>query len=99
MPWTRTFVCGVMKIAMEITLVTGLLADCLNDLSGSVGHGIARDDGEARLAERFLAGEHIIALEAHDQGKLETGFADGFDDASGDHVAIHDAAEDVHQDS
>jgi hypothetical protein len=49
--------------------------------------------------ERGLAGRDVVALEADDEGELQPDFLDGFDDALGDHVAVHDATEDVHEDA
>ena len=54
-------------------------------------------DREARLAEDLLAEVDVGALEAHHQRHPDVDLARRGDDALGDHVAAHDAAEDVDQ--
>jgi hypothetical protein len=52
-----------------------------------------------RVGEDVLALLHVGAFEAHDQRNLQVHFLRRGDDAVGDDVALHDAAEDVHQDA
>ena len=49
------------------------------------------------MSEDFLSEVDVRALEAHDEGHGEAELARRRHDALGDHVAAHDAAEDVHQ--
>ena len=52
------------------------------------------------LAARVcLAGDDVVALEADDQRQLEADLPHRLDDAGGDDVAVHDAAEDVDEDA
>ncbi len=54
--------------AISVTLSMGLFADGFDDLWGGIGHGIARDDGDAGFGEGFFAGGDVIALgEADDE--------------------------------
>ncbi|EAU64946.1 conserved hypothetical protein [Stigmatella aurantiaca DW4/3-1] len=56
---------------------------------------VRRGDGKARVAQELLALLHVGALEPHHEGDLELDFLGGGDDALGDDVTLHDAAEDV----
>ena len=70
-----------------------------HDLLSGVEDVVARDEGESALGEGLLTSFDVVAFEAHDERDGEGGLAGGFDDAVGDDVTIHDAAEDVDQDA
>src|SRR4051812_24366896 len=70
-----------------------------DDFFGGVGEVVGADDGEAAGGEGLFAGGDVVAFEADDEGDFEGGLAGGGDDAIGDDVAIHDAAEDVDEDA
>ena len=57
-----------------------------------------RRDLEAAVREHLAALLDVRAFEAHDHRHLDVHLLHGGDDAFGDHVAAHDAAEDVHED-
>ncbi len=59
----------------------------------------AGDHVESGLADDLLAEIDVGAFEAHDQRHLQAHLLDRGDDAFRDHVAAHDAAEDVDQDA
>src|SRR5262245_61267645 len=71
----------------------------LADLSVRVREVVGREDRETRLGEDLLAEADIGALEAHHQRDMEADLARRGDDALGDDVAAHDAAEDVDEDA
>src|SRR5689334_934885 len=83
---------------MAVAWAFRLLGYGANDLLGGIGHGIAADDGEPAFGERLLTGHDVVAFEADDEGKLESGFAHGGDDAGRDDIAVHDAAENIDED-
>src|SRR5690606_39039778 len=56
---------------------------------------VGRRDRQAGVAQQRLAFLDVGALQAHDHRHLDVHFLDRRDDALGDHVAAHDAAEDV----
>ena len=66
---------------------------------GGVGEILGRDDRQAGLAQDLLAELDIGAFEPHHQRHVQVDLARRGDDALGDHVAAHDAAEDVDQDA
>src|SRR5581483_5576458 len=66
-------------------------------LLGRIRHRIAGDDGKAGFSECLFAGLDIIAFQTHHQRQFKPGLAHGGDNAGGDDVAIHDAAENIHQ--
>ena len=69
-----------------------------DDLLRRVGQVVGGDDGEAAIGQDLLAEVDIGAFEPHDQRhRSGQGLGRG-DDPLGDHVALGDAAEDVHQD-
>jgi hypothetical protein len=76
-----------------------LRTDGFDYFLGGVGHGVGGGEGEIGLGEGLFAGLDVVAFEANDEGEGEVCFLGGFDDAGGDDVAIHDAAEDVDEDS
>src|SRR5690606_7016874 len=95
-PWVMTLVSLLIRIDMLYSL------RCLfrggDDGGRGFGHGVGADDGQARGRQHLLALFFVGALHAHDQRHAEVHGLAGGDDAFGDHVAAHDAAEDVDQD-
>ena len=71
----------------------------LTTFCGRIGEIVGGGDGEARLGEDFLAQFDIGAFQPHHQRHLQRHFLGRGDDAFGDDVAFHDAAENVDQDS
>jgi len=67
-------------------------------LGGGVCEVGGGDDGEAAFEEHFAAEFYVGAFEADDEGDAEFDGLGGVDDALGDDVAFHDAAEDVDED-
>ncbi len=66
--------------------------------SRAVGHGRGRLDGEAALGQDLPTQLHVRPLEPHDQRHPQAELLGRGDDAGGDDVALHDAAEDVDED-
>src|SRR5690349_15125051 len=73
--------------------------DGLHDLLRGVVEIVRRHHVEAGFADDLLAEFDIGAFEANHQRHAETDLAHRSGDALGDHVALHDAAEDVDQDA
>ena len=71
----------------------------LDHLLRRVGHRVAADDGEAGCGQGLLAGLDVVAFEPDHERQFQAGFLHRRDDAGGDDVAVHDAAEDVDQDA
>src|SRR5690606_35167558 len=69
-----------------------------NGLAGAVVDVVGGGDGQAGVLQELLARVHVRALEAHDHRHLDVDFLDRGDDAFGNHVAAHNAAEDVDED-
>src|ERR1019366_1391800 len=76
-----------------------LFSNRLHNLLRRVGHRIAGDDGHAGFGQRLFAGDDVVAFEPDDEREFQAGFLHRRDDAGGDDVAIHDAAENVHEDA
>src|ERR1044071_3704941 len=74
-------------------------ADRLHHLLRSVRHGVPADDGEAGIGQGLPAGPDVVTLEPDHQWEFESGLAHGGNNAGGDDIAIHDTAENIHQDS
>jgi hypothetical protein len=70
-----------------------------DDFFRGVAKVVRRDDRQARIRQNVLAQVHVGALQAHHQRYVERNLARGRDHAFGDHVATHDAAENVDQDA
>ena len=66
---------------------------------GGVGEVVGGEDRQTRLLHDLLAEIDIGAFEPHHQRHVQVDLARRGDDALGDHVAAHDAAEDVDQDA
>ena len=73
--------------------------DLGDDLLGGVAKIVGGDDRQAAHRQDVLALLDVGALEADDQRHRQIDFPGGLDDALGDDVAAHDAAEDVDQDA
>src|SRR5262249_44153097 len=73
--------------------------DGLHDLLGRVVEIVGRHDVQPGLADDLLALLDIGAFEPHHQRHAEADLAHRSGDAFGNHVALHDAAEDVDQDA
>src|SRR5687768_11370074 len=92
MPWVMSLVSLPMRIAILLAFhgQSRLLRAVLEVLGARQVEAAAFDEGLALL--------HIGALQADHQGHLQVDGLHGPDDAAGDAVAGHDAAEDVDQD-
>src|ERR1700682_6319155 len=66
-----------------------------DNLLGRLSHVVGADDREARLGEYLAAQLLVGTFHANDQRHFELDFACRRDDAGGDGVALHDAAENV----
>src|SRR5512146_2366433 len=98
MPWTRTRVWGETRIDMVWMVAANpeqSRGDRAHRLLSGVRHCVTADDGQAGAGERGLTRFHVVALQPDDQRQLESGLFHGGDDAGGDDVAVHDAAEDI----
>src|SRR6056297_2887792 len=76
---------------------TGSAFDRFHDFLGAILEVVGGDDVEAGGVDDLLALFDVGAFEADNQRHLEAHFLDRGDDALGDHIAAHDAAEDVDQ--
>ncbi|KAF5294507.1 hypothetical protein FQA39_LY19341 [Lamprigera yunnana] len=88
-----------VDVDRHCSVLQGLLdgGDGFDDLGGRISHRVHADDGQARFGQHLLAQLFVGALHAHDQRHLQVHGLAGGDDAGGDGVALHDAAEDVDQ--
>src|SRR5689334_7939020 len=73
--------------------------DGLHDLLRGVVEIVGGHHVQSGFTDDLLAELDIGAFEADHQGHAEADFANRRRDALGDHVALHDAAEDVDQDA
>src|SRR6202041_2503110 len=73
--------------------------DGLDDLLRGVVEIVGRQHIEAAFADDLLAGFDIGAFETHHQRHLEADFLHRGDHALGNDIALHDATEDVDQDT
>jgi len=90
-PWQMTLVSLLTRMLIELPL------RCGDDGLSSLGQALCRDDVESALGQHPGTEVGIVALEAHHHGHLDAYFRHRADDALGDQVATHDAAEDVDQ--
>src|SRR5574343_483253 len=94
MPWV------MMRVFLLIRMdIRGSLLDRFDDLGGGFSHGIGRDDEQTGILQDLLADLFVGALHADNQRHGQVGFLGCSDNAGGDGVAAHDAAEDVDQDA
>ena len=70
-----------------------------DDLFRGIGEVLRRGDLQTRLLQDLLAELDVGAFQPHHQRHVQVDLARRGDDAFGDHVAAHDAAEDVDQDA
>src|SRR5207342_1455123 len=73
--------------------------DLGDDLLRRVAQVVGGDDRQAAHRQDVLALLDVGAFEADDQRHLDVDLARGLDDAFGNDVAAHDAAEDVDEDA
>src|SRR5207247_5019769 len=71
----------------------------LHDLLRAVGHVGGGDQVQSGVLQDLLAQLDVGALEPHHQRHLQPYLLHRGDDAGGDGVALHDAAEDVDEDA
>src|SRR4051812_9668610 len=103
MPWKMTFVSfptstDILASPDPLLACSGGL-DRRDDLLRAVEHVLGGLDRKPAVSEDLFAELHVGALEAHDERHLETEILRRRDDAFGDDVALHDPAEDVHEDA
>src|SRR5579885_1080607 len=92
-PWQMTLVFLSIRIAMG----SGL--SCCDNLAGSILEIAGRNNIKAGPGENFLAESHVGSLEPHDQRHAKPGLLNRRNNPLGDHIAFHDAAEDIDEDS
>src|SRR5690606_24815306 len=63
----------------------------------SVGQTACSDDVQSAVPQHLAAQFGVVAFQAHDDGNGNPDFFNGANDAFGNHVATHDATEDVDQ--
>src|SRR5450432_720625 len=100
MPATRTFVFLSTKMAIfweASRLSRGF--DGSDDFARAVVHRVGGLNREPALRQDLLAELDVRAFEPHYERHLEPELLGRRDDALGDHVALHDAAEDVDEDA
>src|SRR3954466_9185325 len=90
MPWNRTLVFLSTRIAMGLRRL-----HCGDDLLRAIRHRVGELNVEAALSQDLLTELDVRAFEPYDQRHLEPEIFGSRDHALGDHVAFHDAAEDV----
>src|SRR5581483_6887344 len=93
-PWQMTLVLRSIRMPMSRGLLHGG-----DDLLGSVVKIVARRDVELGLGDDLLAKFDVRAFEPHHQRHLQSDLLDRRHHTLGDHIALHDAAEDVDQDT
>src|SRR3954452_24494585 len=106
MPWTMTLDASVRKIAMVVSASlcvrgSGRGVGELGRLVGAAVHRVRdRDQGVGGVGEDPSTLEHVVAVQAHDEGLrgLVAQDLQGRHDSVGDGVARRDAAEDVDED-
>src|ERR1051325_4211160 len=96
MPWTRILVWGVTRMAMQFISLT---SNRLDNLLRRVRHRVPADERQTRVSEDLLSDLHVVAFEPHDERNAQVRFARGSDDTGSDDVALHDATENVHENS
>src|SRR3954471_21821267 len=95
-PWQMTFVLRSMRmdIGSSLRAVYGI-----DDLLRGVVEIVGRDHVQPRLVDDLLALIDVGAFQPHHERHLEPDLPHGRHYALRDHVAAHDAAEDVDQDA
>ncbi len=77
--------------------ISGGFLDRGNDFLCGIEDVLSGNEREATFGESLLACVDIIAFETHDERNADVGFAGGIDNTMGDDVAVHDPAENIHQ--
>src|SRR5690606_36595655 len=72
---------------------------CFNNFLGSVAKIICGQNGQARFCKNFLSKFDVRPFETDNQRHAEGDFLRRSDNALGNHIAAHDAAEDVDEDA
>ena len=93
-PWVMTSRVGVDENGHQAASFTALTT-----FSAASARLSAAMIGRPELRQDLLAELHVGALQPHHQRHVEADLARRGDHALGDHVAAHDAAEDVDQDA
>ena len=93
-PWQMTLVSVLTRTAIYAASFTALTI-----FSRRVGEIVGGDDRQVGFGEDLLAEIDVGAFQADHQRHVQADLAGGRDDAVGDDVAAHDAAEDVDQDA
>src|SRR6266540_4670418 len=91
-PWTRR------RVSLPTQMLMGRSSHGLDGLPRGVGEAVGRSDLQFRIPQDSLAFVHVGSFETDDDGRRKAHLFDGRDDALGDDVAAHDAAENVDQD-
>src|SRR4051794_20715346 len=101
-PCVITLVLPLMRMLIEVPprLGTGrprswMCSHCGDDLLRGVGHVVRGDDRQPGIRENLSSELLVRAFHTDDERHLDLRLACGGDDAVGDRVAAHDAAEDV----
>src|SRR5688500_570734 len=92
-PWQMTLVDELTR--MDIRLAP----DCLDDLFGRIRKIVRRDDVQPGVADDLLAEIDVRALQPDHERDLQPNLLHRGENALGDDVAAHDAAEDVDEDA
>src|SRR3990167_4265515 len=92
-PWHRTLVFLFTRTLMMFSYSL----NCGHCTLGRVGHVAGGDHADAAFCEHLLPQFDVGAFQPHDHRHFHADFLDCGDDAGGDDVAAHDAAEDVDQ--
>src|SRR3990167_273559 len=92
-PWHRTLVFLFTRTLMMFSYSL----NCGHCTLGRVGHVAGGDHADAAFCEHLLPQFDVGAFQPHDHRHFHAHLLDCGDDAGGDDVAAHDAAEDVDQ--
>ncbi len=91
--------CGIYGSYVSYASYAAAALTACDDFFRAIGERIRADDRQAALADHLFPQFDIRALEADHQRNAEAGLRDRREDAGGDDVALHDAAEDIDQDA
>ena len=87
---------GHTRQASEFTIGINCIG-CSNHLLGRLRHRVRRNNRQTGLGQNFLAQLFIRAFHAHDQRHFQMHLLGRRNHTLGDHVAFHDAAENIDQ--
>src|SRR5690606_13431793 len=96
MPWVMTLVSLLIRIDMWYSLAIVLFGSGY-DFGSGFSHGVVAAVGRAGFGQLLLAEFFVGALHAHNKRHTEVYSLACSDNALGDNVATHDAAEDINQ--